>query len=222
MNVIKEWKNIKEIMNHYPDFHQSKIYESLNKNVQRYGFYWVDKNKPKVKEVILKPDEIFKKIGIIKNRDFNAYEISNYGTVRNIARNSYVKSSLNAGGYPFITLSDDITHKGCSKTIHHYVALLFVGDKPSPIHIVNHIDEDKTNCYYKNLEWATPKENSDHSISKKINQIDPQTNEIINTFKSIEDAARSLGLNCSPNISNCCNGKTKSNITHGYKWEFVN
>lgn len=30
--------------------------------------------------------------------------------------------------------------------------------------IVNHKDLDKSNCYYKNLEWVTPKENSDHYV----------------------------------------------------------
>ena len=221
MQLIREWKNMKEITDFYPNFHPSNIYDSLAKNVAKYDYYWVDKNKPEVKEIIIKPDEIFKNVGKIKNRNYSNYEISNYGTVRNIARNSYLKPSLTGYGYPYVSLSDSITNKGTPKEIHFYVAELFIGKKPSENHIVNHIDEDKTNCYYKNLEWITFKGNTDHSISKKVNKIDPVTNVIIQTYSSIADAAKSVNKNHTSTISNCCNGKTKSKITYGYKWEFA-
>ena len=41
--------------------------------------------------------------------------------------------------------------------------------------MVNHIDENKLNNYYKNLEWTTTSENVMHSTGKKVNQIDIET-----------------------------------------------
>lgn len=55
--------------------------------------------------------------------------------------------------------------------------------------------------------------------SKKVAQIDLQTNEIIMIHDSISDAFRYLKKNKSGGISNVCNGKGKSYL--GFGWKFV-
>lgn len=56
------------------------------------------------------------------------------------------------------------------------------------------------------------------SNGKKVMQIDPKTNEILNTYNSASDAARLNGLNHSK-ISRVCNGYRKT--TGGYRWEYL-
>ena len=55
--------------------------------------------------------------------------------------------------------------------------------------------------------------------SKKIQMIDIKTDEIIQSFISIEDAYRYLGVQSSSHISLVCRGKRKT--AYGYKWAFA-
>ena len=59
--------------------------------------------------------------------------------------------------------------------------------------------------------------------SKTVVQIDPNTNEVINTYFGTREAARQTGFKQS-NISACCNNKylrPGNNIYKGYKWMFL-
>lgn len=219
MNLIREWNNMQEIIKRYPTYKNSTIYNSIKHKKSGYGYFWQYKNKTKNNKIELHKDEVFKNLGKVDNKDFSNYEISNYGNVKNISRNCYLKITKDLGGYPIITLNDKITHKAVTKKIHYLVAIKFIGKKIKAKPSVNHIDKNKTNNYYKNLEWTTSQKNSEHSRAKKVNQIDPKTNKIINTFISIRSAMCALNTNRSAGISNCCNGKAKT--AHGYKWEFV-
>ena len=62
---------------------------------------------------------------------------------------------------------------------------------------MNHIDENKHNNYYKNLEWITMDENNKHSFCKKVHKLNLETNAIVGTYRSLTEAATSLEL---PNI----------------------
>ena len=54
--------------------------------------------------------------------------------------------------------------------------------------------------------------------SKKLCQLNMETNEIINIYNSIKEAAELLNLDRG-SISKCCNGKRKS--VGGFKWKFI-
>ena len=59
--------------------------------------------------------------------------------------------------------------------------------------------------------------------SKPVVQIDPNTNEVINTYFGTREAARQTGFDQS-NISKCCNNKylrPVNNIYKGYKWMYL-
>lgn len=95
------------------------------------------------------------------------YQISNYGRVKSLdtiinckgARNidkhlrhgRILKQSLNQKGYYYVNLSKNGKIKNVR--IHRLVAKCFV-DNPSNLKLINHIDGNKENNYYINLEWC--------------------------------------------------------------------
>lgn len=89
-------------------------------------------------------------------------------------------------GYHQITLSK----KGAKKRfkVHRLVALVFV-DNPDNKPFVNHIDADRTNNHFQNLEWCTSKENAQHcaNLGRVSNNLPHQRGEQINTAKLKEE-----------------------------------
>lgn len=80
--------------------------------------------------------------------------------------NRYKKLSLNKkNGYVYVSLSDPGSKTGnkiCS--VHVLVATLFVPNpNPQKNIVVNHIDLNRQNNHYTNLEWTTVLKNSRHT-----------------------------------------------------------
>ena len=105
------------------------------------------------------------------------YQISNFGRIRSIDRtifnhgcNAYqnvsgrfIKTRINKDGYEYTVLYNSAPDNKVRKTfkIHRLVALYFCeGYKPG-LH-VNHIDGNRGNNIYSNLEWCTPTHNARH------------------------------------------------------------
>lgn len=110
-------------------------------------------------------------------KDWNGYQVSSEGRVRSVDRIIYYdrpdcdnckrvfkgiirKQRLSNCGYPRINLCIN----GVTKmyAVHRLVAMAFISN-PENKPMVNHIDANKENNYYKNLEWCTRRENQDHS-----------------------------------------------------------
>ena len=98
------------------------------------------------------------------------YEISNYGTIVSLPRIDNKGHNLKRriltrkrypNGYPFISLCKCGVKQ--QDSIHRLVAIHFVSN-PNNKPQVNHIDGNKENAYFKNLEWCTIGENSTHAI----------------------------------------------------------
>lgn len=89
------------------------------------------------------------------------YQISNLGNVR---RYSKVSARI-IRGYDYADLHYKNKRKNCS--IHRLVAKAFVSNlenKPE----VNHIDGNKLNNSFTNLEWVTSSENNKHAYKHKL------------------------------------------------------
>lgn len=67
------------------------------------------------------------------------------------------------------------------------------------------------------VEKTTPIKNRT-KIIRQVNQIDLETNKIINTFASQNEAARHVGAHDGTYIGKVCNGKAQT--AHGYGWAY--
>jgi NUMOD4 motif/HNH endonuclease len=217
--LVKRWKCVNEIIRQNPEYNESTLRKRVFGNREYKGYRWkYGSTKNPFKKI---DGEKFKNAGIIDGFDCCNYEISDYGRIKNVSRNTINKLTTDLGGYQFIQLY----HKGNGKCflVHYLVATLFVPGKTEARRYVNHIDENRSNNRADNLEWCTLKENSDHSISRKINQIDSNTGDTINYHKSIRDAARHMQPDrkrlYTNGIANCCHNRQKQYA--GFKWQFA-
>lgn len=169
------------------------------------------------------------------------YEVSENGDVVSVAQYTrhhsvvprktprLLKPELTHDGYVRVTLSKHGVQQ--HMTVHRLVALAFI---PNPNHLpqVNHKDENPQNNNVDNLEWCTGKQNCNygahcerikqrlsikHHLAKPVARLDEEGN-VMETFKSIHEAARLLGIR-SENISRCCMGKYKR--VCGSRWKYL-
>ena len=97
------------------------------------------------------------------------YQVSNHVRVQSLPRVT-IKSDgvvlpvagkmlklLNHQGYRVVSLS--INGVVTRKSVHELVVTAFQGPRPSEKHEVAHWDGDRANNYYRNLRWATRKQN---------------------------------------------------------------
>ena len=149
------------------------------------------------------------------------YQASNLGNIKSLSRkvdNRYMlqervlKPALNAQGYLFVVLCKK--GKTFDKRVNRLVAEAFI---PNPYKktYVNHKNEIKTDNNVENLEWMTPKENSNYSV-KKIKQYS-KNNEYIKTWNNLEIIKEQLEID-KGNIIKCCQGKRQT--AGGYRWEY--
>jgi hypothetical protein len=145
------------------------------------------------------------------------YSISNYGNViTHIGKERKLKPCKNTCGYLFVRLCYD--NKIKNELVHRLVAEYFIENNFN-LSVVDHIDENKQNNNYNNLQWMSSKENTRKSQSKKILQ-KTLNGELIKIWGGFGHIQEELGLHKS-NIQKCCAG-IKYKTAYGYKWEYDN
>ena len=92
---------------------------------------------------------------------YEKYKCSNDGEVVNVLTGKMLKSSFGSNGYLKVSLSKN----GFVKTyaVHRLVAAIFVDGDDNGLQ-VNHINGNKTDNRFENLEFVTPKRNTKHAI----------------------------------------------------------
>jgi len=161
-------------------------------------------------------DEIWKDV-----RGFeNLYQVSDFGRVRRILKLGRTRIMI-----PCVATNDQrlcVTMrkdgKGIWRLIGHLVANAFViNDKGGSI--VHYVNWNYRDNRAKNLEWITKA-----TLTKKlhanprgipIQKIDIETNEIVDEYRSIAEAAKANGLG-QKGISWCMKGAKES--SGGFKW----
>jgi hypothetical protein len=105
------------------------------------------------------------------------YQVSNFGRVKSLKRewstnknkrchdDIIMKICNLSRGYQGVPLCKD----GKTKTfkVHRLVAIAFI-DNPLDKPQINHIDCDKKNNHFSNLEWVTNSENLEHAIENNL------------------------------------------------------
>ena len=94
-------------------------------------------------------------------KDFEDYLIGDNGEVYSKKSNSLLKPRHTKDGYVYYRLCKP---GGIQKDfrVHRLVALAYV-ENPNNLETVNHIDGDKTNNHYSNLEWMNRSDQLQHA-----------------------------------------------------------
>lgn len=162
-------------------------------------------------------------------KDYENYEVSNLGNIRN-KKTGRILKSYNKGGYVVVGLSKT---KGKNFQVHRLVCQAFIPN-PENKPQVNHKDKNGLNNNVENLEWMSVLENNIHrsnGVIQTTNQnmiiyrVDKDTGEKLDKYNSIEQAgewAFKEGLvknihSGRTNISNMIRGIYK--VSCGFKWE---
>lgn len=166
-----------------------------------------------------------------KELTFNTkYKISNYGRIMN-NRGWILKQQVCKKGYKRIRLEG---LDGIRKTIrvHRLVAIEFV-DNPNKLPQVNHIDGNKKNNHFSNLEWCDNSANQLHANKTGLNKNRinktllvsskpvvhlSASGQILGVYFSARQAEKCTGISYKM-ISQVCNGNCKT--ANGTVFEFI-
>lgn len=152
------------------------------------------------------------------------YQVSNMGRIKSSHnRKSFIKGRLIQKGYLQVALCSK--NKREYKLIHRLVAEAFI-ENPSNLPQVNHKNEDKTLNIVENLEWCSNEYNHNYGTrnirvgianSKKIDQIDIITGQVIKTWNSSVECFN----NGFHHVSDVVNGKRKQDKGYIFKHHTV-
>jgi len=161
------------------------------------------------------------------------YSINKSGIIKNITTNKIINGTITVDGYISIKLYNNLGERKSFK-IHRLVAEAFIQNDENKL-TVDHIDRNRKNNNVTNLRWATSKEqnqnkkqstNQREKLGRSVNRIDIETNSIIETYNSLQQASEWLlknniinNINSVSYISKVCNGKHTT--AYGFKWSFT-
>ena len=120
--------------------------------------------------------------GKIKN--YENYEVSNQGRVRNTKNNKILKLAISNKGYERVWLCKNSRHQ--SFRVHRLVTFAFIGRCPKGKEC-NHKDGNKRNNNVKNLEWVTSQQNSRHASRNGLLEKSPKTRAKMSIAKQGEN-----------------------------------
>lgn len=148
---------------------------------------------------------------------FENYEISNLGRVKSKQQlnERILKHRISKFGYHRVMLQNNGFTKAYS--VHRLVAIYFIKNnenKPD----VNHIDCDKSNNNFMNLEWVTKSENIKHAfLNGRIKKFKMVIREDGKLYNSIIEAAKDNNVTTSA-INNCLNKRSKKSNNYVFKY----
>jgi len=167
------------------------------------------------------------------------YGISKNGGLYSFISNKSMKTYKDPKGYDIVYLKDSNNKKITCK-ISRLVGFAYLKNFDENFkYEINHINGDKNNNDYKNLEWCNRQENVQHQFKnlmtkeiinnqitimnekrkRKVAKLDKITNEILEVFESVIEASIKTGIN-KTTIRDSCSGLRKINRTP-YNWKYI-
>lgn len=160
------------------------------------------------------------------------YQVSNLGRVRSTDKydrlgrfhtGKILAIKDNGAGYLTLPLNRDGKHK--MMLVHRMVAKAFV-DNPNGYPQVNHIDGDKTNNVFTNLEWCTQSHNVKHAVNLGLHTEFGQKKVVcLETgmiFNSTVEAEKWVGIKPgNSRISSCCYQRRGAKTCGGFHWRYL-
>lgn len=146
--------------------------------------------------------------------DHSDYQVSNTGLVK--TKDGGILKQQSYRGYLSVRLNN-IWYK-----VHRLVAEAFVPN-PDNKPITNHLDYNTYNNHAYNLSWVTHQENTDYSKHRMkfnrymVNQLDPETSEVIATYPSCQEAVIAMGGK--NNGSAVARAVKQGSKSFGFYWE---
>lgn len=165
--------------------------------------------------------------------EFPKYAITPDGQVWSYYTNRFLKPGLNKHGYLVVVLSNDLGKTTCK--VHRLVGKAFVSlpkefNNNYDIATIDHIDGNKLNNHYTNLEWVTREENTSRAWENGLCDINRKKpcfcvsieDKEYTDFSSAKDMDRYLNLpeNTVANTINQSNGILRGKYIVGYVEDF--
>lgn len=222
--IIREFKSIKEASEITGESYHGISKVCLGKHEttsKKYKWEQVSEKLPISKE---KMDEIKTWLPI---PSYPEHLISKNGEIFYTKTGNLLEALNNDNPDIYMRVAINYEGKKYSAFIHKLVAETYIPN-PENKKQVNHKDGNKHNNNVSNLEWVTPKENSQHACNtglcprpkgKGVIQIDPESGEEIARFDFLIDAAKAVNLKSGETIKLVCNGKR--NKAGNYKWKWM-
>lgn len=150
------------------------------------------------------------------------YEVSNFGRVFSRLSNRFIGGSPDDKGYLRVKLYGNNGKK--SIRVHQLVARAFIPNIANYT-VINHIDEDKLNNRFDNLEWCTQQYNMNAGSLPERWRSRPSCKPVVAVkgllkikFPSVSKAAERLGGLNQSHISACCRGNRKTHKGWSFIW----
>lgn len=168
------------------------------------------------------------------------YQVSNMGRVKTFdkllntklgtrrTKEQIISPIIQKSGYAHVGLW---RNRQCKQSrVHRLVAEAFcINTDPDTKTQVNHINENKLDNRACNLEWVTPKQNTNHGTaisrrarkgkSLKVVQLDKETGDVLCVFLNERQASLSCGRSPHGEIRKVCLGKQIT--AYGYRWRYA-
>ncbi len=155
---------------------------------------------------------------------YENYKVNKSGVIKSVSRDLVITPFI-WDDYLYISTHYDSPTKALK--VSRAVALAWVPNPDPEINmIVNHIDGDKLNNWYENLEWTTYSGNNYHAVNSGLRSDniccqlrDFETGTVLN-FNSISQAAEAAGLRRDTSMSMLLRKKFGALINNRYEFKF--
>ena len=169
----------------------------------------------------------------MKFRDYTKYEVFEDGRIWSYSHKKFLKPSTLPDGYRQVCLTDN---EGKKKMylVHRVIFEAVTGNKIPKCMQCNHINEDKTDNRFCNLNLLTQKDNinfgtrterarkamTNGKLSKQVGAF--KNGKLVLSFNSTQEAQRQGFNQCA--VSMCCRNcysRPGNNVYKGFQWKFI-